>query len=163
VGTVTSHERGQLVTTCCTVNALGNTIPPFMVFPRVYFKVHMLKGAPPGTAGSAHPSGWMTSVNFVSYLKHFIKYSHCALDQPVLLILDNHESHVSLDSIDPCKANGIVLLTIPPHCSHRLQPLDVAVHGPLKRYYSNACTSWLHTNPGLPMSITNIASCLGDA
>ena len=161
VGAVTSHERGQLVTTCCTINALGNTIPPFMVFPRVYFKAHMLKGAPPGTGGSAHPSGWMTSVSFVSYLKHFIKYSHCTLDQPALLILDNHESHVSLHSVDLRKASGVVMLTIPPHCSHRLQPLDVAVYGPLKRYYSNACTSWLHTNPGFPMSIMDIASCLG--
>jgi transposase len=163
VAAVTSQERGQLVTACCTINALGNTIPPFMVFPRVHFKNHMLLGAPPGAAGSAHPSGWMTSCNFVLYLKHFIKYSHCSVNQPALLILDNHESHVSIESIDLCKANGVILLTIPPHCSHRLQPLDVAVYGPLKRHYSNACTSWLHGHPGVPMTIMNVASCFGVA
>ena len=59
VGAVTSQERGQLVTVCCTVNALGNTIPPFMIFPRVIFKTHMLAGAPPGSTGTAFPSGWM--------------------------------------------------------------------------------------------------------
>ena len=31
VAAVTSQERGQLVTSCCTISALGNTIPPFMV------------------------------------------------------------------------------------------------------------------------------------
>jgi len=160
VAAVTSQERGQLVTACCTINALGNSIPPFMVFPRLYFKAHMLTGAPPG---SAHPSGWMTSGNFFEYLKHFIQYSHSSDDKPVLLILDNHESHISIDAIELCKDSGVVLLTIPPHSSHRLQPLDVAVYGPLKRYYSNACTSWLHANPGVPMTIMNIASCFGNA
>ena len=105
----------------------------------------------------------MTTVNFILYLNHFIKYRHCNLDQPAPLILDNHESHVNLDSIDLCKANGVVLLTIPPHCSDRLQPLDVAVYRPLKRCYSIACVSWLHTNPGIPMSVMDIASCLGAA
>ena len=163
VGAVTSQERGQLVTACCTVNAVGNTIPPFMVYPRVYFKEHMLLGVPLGTSGMAYPTGWMTSDSFVMYLKHFIRHSKCSVNHPVLLLLDNHESHMSIEGLDICKANGITLLTFPPHCSHRLQPLDVAVYGPLKQYFSNACTSWLHCHPGVPMSVMNIAQCLGTA
>jgi hypothetical protein len=31
-----------------------------------------------------------------------------------------------------CKENGIVVVSIPPHTSHRLQPLDVTFYGPLK-------------------------------
>jgi len=73
VGAVTSQERGQLVTACCTINALGNTIPPFLIFPRVIFKNYMLIGAPPGTAGTAHPFGWMTCETFVMYLKHKVQ------------------------------------------------------------------------------------------
>ena len=49
VGQVTSGERGTLVTLCCAVNALGNSLPPFFVFPRVYYKDTMLNGAPPGS------------------------------------------------------------------------------------------------------------------
>lgn len=64
VGKVTSAERGTLVTMCCAVNALGNSIPRFFVFPRVYFKDAMLIGAPVGSRGYTHPSGWMTSMNF---------------------------------------------------------------------------------------------------
>jgi uncharacterized protein YbcV (DUF1398 family) len=33
VGQVTSGERGNLVTLCCAVNALGNSVPTFFVFP----------------------------------------------------------------------------------------------------------------------------------
>ena len=157
VGSMTSQERGQLVTVCCTINALGNTVPPFMVYPRVYFKQHMIFGAPPGTVGSSHPSGWMTATNFVSYLKHFICHVKCSPNHPVLLLLDHHESHMSIEGLDLCKANGITLLTFPPHCSHRLQPLDVAVYAPLKQHYNNACTSWLYCSPRVPMSVMNIA------
>ena len=53
---VTSVKRGELVTICVGVNALGNSIPPFFVFPRVHFKNHMFNDVPVGSEGSAHPS-----------------------------------------------------------------------------------------------------------
>jgi len=134
-----------------------------MVFPRVYFKSHMLVGAPPGTSGSAYPSGWMTCENFVGYLKHFIKHSKCSITQQVLLIIDNHESHTSIEALDLCKANGVTLLTIPPHCSHEMQPLGVSIYGPLKKFYNDACTSWMHSNAAIPMTIYNIVQCFGEA
>ena len=62
VGKMTSAERGTLVTLCCAVNAVGNSIPPFFVFPRVYFRDVMLKGAPAGSKGAAHPSIWMDDI-----------------------------------------------------------------------------------------------------
>lgn len=57
VGQVTSAERGTLVTMCCTVNAIGNALPPVFIFPRVYYKDAMLKNTPPGSLGLCHPSG----------------------------------------------------------------------------------------------------------
>ena len=48
VGNVTSGERGTLVTACRCISAAGNSIPPYMIFPRVNFKDHMLNGAPTG-------------------------------------------------------------------------------------------------------------------
>ncbi|KAF2886966.1 hypothetical protein ILUMI_19209 [Ignelater luminosus] len=39
---VTSAERGQLVTTCNIICARGHALPLAMVFPRVHFKKHML-------------------------------------------------------------------------------------------------------------------------
>jgi len=37
------------------------------------------------------------------------------------------------------------------------------VYAPLKKYYSTGCTSRMHRNPAVPMTIMNIAECFSDA
>lgn len=77
VGAITSSERGQLVTICCAVNAIGHAIPPLFIFPRVHFKEYFIRDGPPGSAGTAFPSGWMTAENFLVFLRHFVKQVCC--------------------------------------------------------------------------------------
>ncbi|XP_024887864.1 uncharacterized protein LOC112464850 [Temnothorax curvispinosus] len=93
IGQITSGERGILVTACCFISAGGNSIPPFMVFPRKNFKDHMIYGAPPGTVGSGSLTGWMNGEIFLDVLKHFQRHSRTSPQNKVLLIMDNHESH----------------------------------------------------------------------
>ena len=38
VGAIVSSERGILVTLCCAINAVGNALPPMLIFPRVHCK-----------------------------------------------------------------------------------------------------------------------------
>jgi len=52
------------------------------------------------------------------------------------LITDGHSSHVNLCFIDYCDQNGIILVILPPHSTHRLQPLDVGIFAPLANAYS---------------------------
>ncbi|CAH1979615.1 unnamed protein product [Acanthoscelides obtectus] len=127
VGRITSQERGTLVTLAIAVNAIGNSIPPYFIFPRVNFREHMLSGAPPGSAGAANQSGWMKKEHFLHWCQHFVKHTGCSKERPVLLLLDNHDSHLSIDSLDYLKENGVTVLSFPPHCSHKLQPLDRSV------------------------------------
>ncbi|GBP80086.1 hypothetical protein EVAR_22009_1 [Eumeta japonica] len=56
VDSVTSAERGTLVTVAIAVNAIGNAIPSFFVFPRVRYQEHFVRDGPIGSAGSANPS-----------------------------------------------------------------------------------------------------------
>lgn len=163
IGKITSGERGVLVTLCCAINAIGNSLPPFFVFPRKRFKDLMLVNAPAGSAGGASTSGWMNSEIFLEYMKHFAKYAKPSVESPILLIYDNHESHISIDVINFAKENGIVLLTLPPHCSNKLQPLDVAVYSAFKRYYNAAVDSWLVNHPGIPVSIYQVAQLVAEA
>jgi len=37
------------------------------------------------------------------------------------------------------------------------------IYGPLKKFYNDACTSWMHSNAAIPMTIYNIAQCFGEA
>ena len=94
VGQVTSAERGTLVTMVGCINALRNFIPPFLIFPRVHFHSHMLKGAPAGTKGDANPSGWINTEIFLKWFDHFVEYGHPSKDHPLLLIMDSHKTHI---------------------------------------------------------------------
>ena len=53
-----------------------------------------------------------------------------------MLILDGHSSHLNMRFIDFCDAHAILLGFLPPHSTHRLQPLDVTVFSPLATAYS---------------------------
>ncbi|XP_055918332.1 uncharacterized protein LOC129950416 [Eupeodes corollae] len=82
------------------------------------------------------------------------RFSKCSKEDPILLLLDNHTSHCSLDDILYCRDNGIVMLSFSPHTSHRLQPLDVSVFGPFKRQCKVSFNNYLVNNPEVPQWIT---------
>ena len=158
VGAVTSAERGSLVTMIGTINAIGNTVPPYFIFPRSRFvKESMLAGAPVGSTGFAAKSEWINEEIFVKYLKHFIQFTKCCTENPVLLIMDNHASHISLTPSLMGRKHGIVMVTIHPHTSHKLQSLDRTVYGPFKRYYKAALDNWMRENPATTLSIYGVA------
>ena len=57
----------------------------------------------------------------------------------------------------------VTILTFPPHCSHKLQPLAHTVYGPFKRYYNNAADSWMLNHAGVNMVIYDLAQLVGSA
>ncbi|XP_041377445.1 uncharacterized protein LOC121389863 [Gigantopelta aegis] len=156
VGSITSAEKGQLVTAVYTINAAGSVVPPMLIFPRKNVRDYFTKNGPPGCIGGANPSGWINEELFLGYLKHFIRHTRCSKEKKVLLILDNHETHISLAVIDLAKENGVILLTIPPHTSHKLQPLDVSCFKPFKTAYARAVENWMRSNPGKTITIYEI-------
>jgi hypothetical protein len=54
-----------------------------------------------------------------------------------LMIFDGHSSHISSAVIRACVANKIILLCLPPHTTHLLQPLDIGLFAPLASYYKS--------------------------
>ena len=55
--------------------------------------------------------------------------------KPVLLILDNHSTHVDVDVVIKARELDIIMVALPPHTSHLYQPLDVGVFSSLKHAY----------------------------
>ena len=156
VGSVVSKKSGTLVTLCCAVNGIGTSIPPYFVFPRVNVQDNWLLTAPPGSDASGHPkaTGWMTEDTFVKYMKHFVKYTTPSEAKPIILLLDNHVSHISVECITFAKENNITLLSFPPHCSHKLQPLDRTVYSPFKTFYNQAVDNWMREKENAGKSMT---------
>jgi hypothetical protein len=66
-----------------------------------------------------------------------------------LLIVDGHSTHVNLKFINYCDMNRILLAVLPPHSTHRLQPLDVGLFSPLSTYYSEEIDNLIAGSQGL--------------
>ncbi|XP_018395735.1 PREDICTED: uncharacterized protein LOC108774189 [Cyphomyrmex costatus] len=157
IGKVEAAERDTMITLALTVIASGNSIPPFFLFPRKKMQTCFLDNVSCGTAGFANDSSWMAQSKFCQYIRHFIKFVKPSTDSPVLLLLDNHSSHLSVDALDIAVKHGIHILSFPPHCSHKLQPLDVSVFGPTKAYYKSQCSTWQKNNANKVLEIKHIA------
>lgn len=158
VSAMTSAERGTLVTLALAGNAIGNYIPPMFIFPRKRFQEHFIRDGPVGSVGTANGSGWMQEDDFHAFLEHFKTHVRPSKEHRTLLLLDNHSSHMALKNIEFCRENGIILLTFPPHCTHKLQPMDRAIFGPLKKAINTACDNWMRSNAGKVMCIYDIPS-----
>ena len=70
----------------------------------------------------------------------------------VKLLLDSNESHKSIEVILFARDEWVVMLTFPPHCTHRLQPLDQTFFRSLKAGYSRACHNWMTCHKGQPIT-----------
>lgn len=92
-----------------------------------------------------------------------MKNTKCTKEKPCLLILDNHGSHLSVQRLHYGKANRIIMLSFPPHCSHRLEPRDRTVFDPFKKYVNTECDSWMTTHPGSTMTIYDISGIVSTA
>jgi hypothetical protein len=71
-------------------------IPPMFIFPRIRAKPELLHDSPAGSVAQYQPKGWMSRDIFLEWMKQFYLYAKPTANNPVLLLLDNHCSHLSL-------------------------------------------------------------------
>lgn len=135
VGIISSAERGKLTTVICCCNAAGSFVPLFFIFARERMQERLLDNAPPGSKGYCSPSGWTNSEIFLIWLKFFVEVVRPTPDKKIILVLDNHESHKYYPALKYATDNHIIFVSFAPHTTHKIQPLDVSVFGPIKRFY----------------------------
>nr|XP_012234647.1 PREDICTED: uncharacterized protein LOC105679296 [Linepithema humile] len=163
VASIVTAERGKNVTLICAMSAAGNFVPPMFIFPRQRMKDTLSKNGPIGAIYKCSLNGWSNTELFMLWLYHFKDYVKCTKNNPILLILDNHNSHISLNSYNYCKENGIVMLSLVPHTSHRLQPLDVCFFGPFKTAYRKECDEFLKKEALKKISHDDLAEIVNKA
>ncbi|KAG8172290.1 hypothetical protein JTE90_008577 [Oedothorax gibbosus] len=63
------------------------------------------------------------------------------------------------------KTSGVIMTSIPPHTSHKMQPLDKTVFSPFKSEYFQASGEWMATpgNHEKPVTIYDVAQLVGKA
>lgn len=139
IGVLTAAERGSLITLVTCFNANGDFVPPLIIFPRKTANPLLMKHAPAGSIAGFHPSGWIQMNLFTTWFKHFIDFTKPSAANPVLLFLDGHYTHTrNPDVIELALQNHVIIISLPPHCSHKIQPLDKTFMGPFKINYSEA-------------------------
>jgi hypothetical protein len=94
-------------------------------------------GLPPDWSIATSENGWTNNEIGLWWLeKVFDKYTKDRVrGTHRLLILDGHGSHATPAFDQYCIEHSIVVLCMPPHSSHLLQPLDVGCFSVLKRSY----------------------------
>lgn len=164
IGAMVSNERGESTTCVVCMSATGFFVPPMLIFKRKRMKPELGNGSPPGTVLSAQEKGWMCNEGFCLWLKHFISVVKPTKNCKVVLILDGHVTHAkNLEAINIARESGVRMVSLPPHTTHRLQPLDVAFFGPLGTYYDEAMRTWMRQHVGRAVTTWQVAELLGEA
>jgi hypothetical protein len=133
----TQPGNREWVTVIQGINARGWAIPPFVVFAgQHHLSAWYSEDIPQDWVIGLSDNGWTTNELGFEWLQHFEKHTKRRTTGGWrLLIIDGHESHNSLQSVEFCKENNIITLCMPSHSSHLLQPLDVGCFAPLKQAY----------------------------
>jgi hypothetical protein len=98
---------------------------------------------------ASSPTGWTNNDIGLLWLKRVFDRSTKAKGRSGyrLLILDGHGPHLTMDFIECCDQNRILLLMYPPHSTHTLQPLDIVMFKPL----SSACSAEIERSESVPV------------
>ena len=147
-------QRKHLSVLSC-VNAVGGHIPNFYILKDIYFREDYIANYEQGVVMGMQPNAWMTRWLFESSISHFIE---CLKQGPSIdlnnhhvLILDGHNSHVTLEVVRISMESGLDIVSLPFHTSHALQPLDVSCFKPFKIAFRKIRDRWLLTSKTKPV------------
>ena len=144
---VSRHEQKPYMTQCGNrewvsliecVSLHGRLLPSWVIFKG---KVHQKAWYTNFTDGhiALSENGWTDNELGLEWLKECFhpETEKTQKGEYRLLIFDGHASHITTEAIRFCIEKKIVLLCLPPHSTHILQPLDIGVFSPLATAYKN--------------------------
>jgi len=116
-------------------SAAGEMMAPVICFKGKVLYTSWCRGGIPGTVYCVTPSGWFGTVEFELFFFDVALPHLKRLPGKKVLVGDNHSSHISMRVLDACNKHDISFVCLPPNSTDKLQPLDVALFGPLKDYW----------------------------
>jgi hypothetical protein len=130
-----STGRRDFFTCVVCVNASGRVMKPMLIFEGknvMQTWIPSRKDIPIEISIRANPGHSMNEKLFESWLTQFVSEAKPTADRPIVLILDNHDSHITEANITQAKKLHVHLFGLPKNSTSVTQPLDVGVFGPLK-------------------------------
>lgn len=141
---VQAGSEKETITVLLVFTAAGDTLQPMVVFPYVRPPSHIIASVPDGWFLGRSETGWMRSEIFFEYIANGVNawLEQNSIPKPVLLFVDGHKSHLTLDLNKFCYDNQIILYSLPPNTTHLMQPADVSVFRPLKVEWKKTVRQW---------------------
>jgi hypothetical protein len=145
-------DSKEWITVLSSINAVGETISNFYIFMGMRRKRDYIAKCEANATMAMQSHAWMDAFLFNKWMDHFIeamkKKGGMSPIQRHLMILDGHNSHVTLDVILKANDASLDMVTLPSHTSHEMQPLDVAVFKPFKTAFRAYRDVWSMTHKG---------------
>ena len=146
----------EWITVVACICSDGSALSPSLIFQGANEAVQSswvdaIKAGTHSVFVTSSPSGWSNNDIGLAWLKEVFEREtrRYASTGYRLLLLDGHGSHVTMDFINYCNDNKILLAVFPPHATHTLQPLDVGMFKPLSNAYSTELARYLQDSQGL--------------
>ena len=132
-----SCVQRTLITAIECISADGRYLDPLIIWPAVTHRSTWTAHPTPGWHFACSKSGYTDSAISLYWIQHvFDPLTRArANGSPRVLISDGFGTHESLEVLTFCFHNNIILCRLPSHTSHKLQPCDIGVFGPLKTAY----------------------------
>nr|CAI5825338.1 unnamed protein product [Callosobruchus analis] len=153
------------LTAMFTFSASGIITPPMIIYPNKRLSSVVANEIPDEWAIGLTENGWMKSEVFIDYIKnHLHPYLRKINTKfPIILFVDGHRSHLSLELSKVCTNLEIVLIALYPNCTRIMQPADIANFRPLKSLWKRSVLQWRHKNPYCQLSKQHFAPILKTA
>lgn len=117
----------------------GEALPAWMIFKDVNQQFSWFQCVSTGNSRFAtSEKGWTENGLGLNWLtEHFHPFTEKRRHGEYrMLIVDGHETHCTLDFVDFCVNNKIILLVLPRNNTHLVQPLEMAIFQPTAKAYS---------------------------
>jgi hypothetical protein len=134
---IASYSDRESLTIVEAVNAAGDVIPPMILFSGTIIHAQNARnGLPDATLIVPTENGFTTDLNGLRWLKHFdVRSKGFMYGTSRVLVMDGHGSHATYEFLEYARQNNIVLVNLPAHLTHLLQPLDLRVFNPYKHFH----------------------------
>jgi hypothetical protein len=129
--------KRTLITAIECISADGRHLHPLIIWPAATHRSTWTVHPTPGWHFGHSETGYTNTAISWYWIQHVFdpQTKDRAKDRPRILISDGFGTHESLEIMQYCYENNIILCRLPSHTSHKLQPCDVGVFGPLKTAY----------------------------
>lgn len=129
--------KRTMVTAVECISADGRVLLPLIIWPALTHRSNWTTFPTPGWHYAHSENGYNDSKINLEWLTRVFdpQTRERAIGRPRILICDGFGSHETLEILEFCFENNIVLCRLPSHTSHKLQPCDVGVFAPLKAAY----------------------------